>query len=98
MKVKELINQLKTFNPNADVGIKTLDDEYKDELYISYICVDPNGKDLNESETLQVWIEATDLCMKCEFFSYVDNECLAYDCRTNEVEECYQFEEKEDAD
>ena len=34
MKVKELIESLSCFNPMADVGVKTIDDEYVDHLYV----------------------------------------------------------------
>lgn len=35
MKVKELIESLSCFNPIADVGVKTIDDEYVDQ----FVCV-----------------------------------------------------------
>ena len=91
LKVKDLIKQLECFNPNANVGVKTLDDEYVDSLYISFICKDVDNNDLTEKETLQVWIEAIDFCVNCQFFDR--NFCSAYDCDVSDVDECYQFSE-----
>ena len=93
MKVKELIQSLSCFNPIADVGVKTIDDEYVDHLYVSFICKDSNGNDVIEENTNQVWIEAIDLCCNCQFFD--NNNCLIYDCSASDVDECYQFVEKE---
>ena len=80
-------------NPNANVGIKTIDDEYIDHLYVSYISRDVNGNEVSEKQTKQVWIEAIDLCSNCQFFS--DNYCSAYDKDASDVDECYQFVEIE---
>ena len=93
MKVKRLIELLSEFNPNANVGIKTVNEEYVDHLYVSYICEDTNGNEVNGKDTAQVWIEAIDLCCDCQFFE--NNNCLVYDCSTSEVDECYQFIERE---
>lgn len=92
MKVKELIENLKECNPNADVGIKTIDDLYIDQLYISYICEDKNGKEVKINETKQVWIECVDFCGKCQF--YDKGFCIAYDKNSGDVDECYQFNEE----
>ena len=88
-QVKDLIESLKSMNPDADVGIKTIDDVYVDQLYLSYICIDENGDEISEMETKQVWIESVDLCCNCQFFD--NNYCNAYDCDTCDVEECFQF-------
>ena len=96
MNVDELIESLKGFNPNARVGVKTIDDLYVDKLYVSYICKDADGNDLDEKETEQVYIEAIDFCVNCQFFD--NNNCLAYDCDVSEVDECYQFCENLDED
>lgn len=93
MKVSQLIDCLKSFNPNANVGVKTVDDLYVDQLYVSYICEDGNGKKLSKDKTEQVWIEAIDFCLNCQFLE--NNNCLAYDCDVSEVDECYQFVEVE---
>ena len=34
MKVKDLMNNLKNLNPDADIGIKTIDDGYMDKKVI----------------------------------------------------------------
>ena len=91
MKVKDLIESLNNFNPNADIGVKNIDDEYVGHLYVSYICKDENDNEINERETKQVWIEAIDLCCNCQFFE--NNYCNAYDCDADDVDECYQFVE-----
>lgn len=91
MKVKDLIESLSHFNPNANVGVKTIDDEYVDQLYVSYICKDGDGNNIDADGTNQVWIEAIDLCCNCQFFD--NNHCLAYDCNASDVDECYQFVE-----
>lgn len=89
MNVGKLIDELKCFNRKAKVGVKTIDDLYVDDLSISYICKDEDGNELSEKETEQVWIEAIDFCVNCQFFE--NNVCLAYDCDVSEVEECFQF-------
>lgn len=88
MKVKDLIESLKCFNPNANVGVKTIDDEYVDDLYVSYIS-NVGGEEIDEEHTLQVWIEAVDMCVNCQFFD--NNYCTVYDKDASDVEECYQF-------
>lgn len=93
MKVKELIENLKECNPNADVGIKTIDDLYIDQLYISYICEDKNGKEVKINETKQIWIECVDFCAKCQFND--KDFCLAYDKNCGDIDECFQFIEEE---
>lgn len=93
MKVKDLIDNLKNLNPNADVGVKTIDDEYVDHLYVSYISETVDGQTYNEKNTKQVWIEAIDLCSNCQFFN--NNYCIAYEKDASDVDECYQFVEKE---
>ena len=91
MKVGQLIESLKNMNPNADVGIKTIDGVYMDQLYVSYICKDNEENEISERETNQVWIEAVDLCSNCQFFE--NNYCNAYCCNSSDVDECYQFVE-----
>lgn len=89
--MNDLIESLSNFNPNANIGIKTIDDVYIDHLYVSYVCKDIDGEDFDEKNTNQVWIEAIDLCCNCQFFD--NNHCLAYDCNASDVDECYQFVE-----
>ena len=52
MKVKELIKELKEFNPNANISLTTSED-----IILSYI--DWGGAD-NEKTTKQVFIEPCD--------------------------------------
>ena len=42
MKVKDLIESLNGFNPNANIGVKTIDDEYVGHLYVSYMYQIPH--------------------------------------------------------
>ena len=88
VKVKELLEILGQYNPEADIGVKTLDDEYKDELYISYISK-VEDKEYTPKSTLQVWVEATDYCGNCQFRR--DDYCDAYEIDCGLVDECYQY-------
>ena len=91
VKVKDLMNNLKNLNPNANIGIKTIDDEYIDHLYVSFISETVDGQTYDEKNTKQVWIEAVDLCVNCQFFN--NGYCIAYDKDVSDVKECYQFME-----
>ena len=82
MKVSKLINELKEFNPDADVRL-----EDGEDICISYIS--KNGK----KHTEQVFIERDSLCETC-FFHDGGGYCTAYDKRTEDVEECFNYLEE----
>lgn len=80
MKVKDLINQLNGFNPNANVSLKDSED-----IVLSYICQDGH----TPSTTLQVFIEPSDFCQSCTWFD--DGFCSMYDTECDMVDECFQY-------
>ena len=80
MKVKDLIEQLKCFNPNANISLKTSED-----ITLSYIC--ENGH--TPTTTLQVFIEPSDFCYSCVWFD--DGTCIMYGKECEMVEECFQY-------
>lgn len=84
MLVKELIEQLKKFNPNANISLRD-----SESIYISYICA--NGE--NPNNTLQVFLEGCDFCDSCQFFD--DGFCRVYDKNCDDVIECFQYIEEE---
>lgn len=81
MKVKDLIEQLHSFNPLADVSLTD-----SETIYISYI----SEGGATPQTTKAVFIEGCDFCQKCQF--YDDEFCLVYDKNCEDVEECYQYE------
>ena len=93
MLCKELIKQLKEYNPNADVTLTTSED-----ICISYICKDNQGNELTKETTGLIFIEPMDLCPMCtsEYMNGDTMWCSFYDCACRDVEECYQFEELDD--
>ena len=55
IKVTDLIDELKRYNPNADVTLT-----FSEDITLSYICKDIDGNELMPSDTMQVFIEPTD--------------------------------------
>ena len=82
MKINDLVEQLKGFNPKADVSLVDSED-----IYISYISEDG----ATPLTTKQVFIEGCDCCQKCQFFD--DGYCLVYDREATMVDECFQYVE-----
>lgn len=91
MKVKELIKELKKFNPKADVTLTTSED-----ITTSYISIDPKTKEkLTKKTTLQVFIEPSELCPTCTS-EYMEGDvrwCSFYDCACKDVDDCNEYEE-----
>lgn len=55
MKVKELINHLKEYNPDADITTPISED-----ISVSYICKDLDGNTYSRKTTKLVFIEPID--------------------------------------
>lgn len=55
MKIRNLINELKKYNPDADIALLTAED-----IRLSYVCKDRNDNDLTPETTMQVFIEGCD--------------------------------------
>ena len=90
MKIKKLIELLKTYNQDADITLTTSED-----ITVSYICKDTNGNPLSKETTMQCFIEGMDNCPECvhEYMNGDDRWCSFYDKECKKVDECYQFEE-----
>ena len=89
MKNEDLINQLKEYNPNAEVTTP-----YSEDIVLAYI--DCDGQ-CDKSNTPLIFIEWADSCPTC-VHEYMHEEegvrwCSFYDKACKDVEECYQFEE-----
>ena len=85
MILADLLKQLGTFNPKANVSLVDSED-----IYISYISEDG----ATPQTTKQVFLESCDYCQTCEF--YDDAFCRVYDKNCEDVEECYQYIRDED--
>lgn len=87
MKVKDLIEELSLYNPNADVTL-----EVSEDITISYICKTPTGEPLTKETTNQLSIEPIDNCSDCSHMYEFDGqrECSFYDKPCKEVDECNQ--------
>ena len=85
-----MINELKEYNPFAEVTLTTSED-----ICLSYICKDNHGNELTKETTGLIFIEPKDLCPICtsEYMNGDTMWCSFYDCACRDVEECYQFEE-----
>jgi len=55
MKIQDFINELKKYNPEADITLTTSED-----ITISYICKDSKGNELTPKTTKQCFIEGCD--------------------------------------
>ena len=90
MKIRKLIELLRTYNQEADITLTTSED-----ICISYICKDPNGNPLTKETTMQCFIEPMDQCPECvhEYMNGDTRWCSFYDKECEKVGECYQFEE-----
>lgn len=84
MKVKQLIKELKEFNPNADVSLTTCND-----INVSYIS---SGGATKET-TKQIFIEEENTCESCAFHDG-GGYCNEYNKNCEDVEECYQYLEE----
>lgn len=94
LQVNRLIEELKKYNPNADVSLTSSED-----IVISYISRDLDGKHLTPETTMQLFIEGSDECPTCSH-NYVHDKyevrwCSYYDCACEDVEECNQWEESQ---
>ena len=91
MKVSELIEDLKSYNQDAEITLTN-----SETICLSYICKDrETGQSYDKSSTPIVFVEPRDLCPLCTS-EYMDGDimmCSSYDKPCREVEECYQFEE-----
>ena len=91
MKIRDFIELLKEYNPDADITLTNSED-----ICLSYICEDiENGGKLTKEDTFLVFIEPKDVCPLCSS-EYMNGDimwCSFYDCACRDVEECYQFEE-----
>ena len=92
MLIKDLISELKLFNPNADI---TLTDS--EDILTTYICEDPNGNLLTKKTTMQVFIEGVDKYRECSS-EYINEEtdelwCNHYDKPCEDKQTCEEFEE-----
>lgn len=85
MKIKELIDKLKDFNPNADISTVASED-----IKLTYVyCVD--GKEYSKKTTQQVFIEPVDACEVC--INYDDDYCLIHSKPCDSVkDECMFFD------
>ena len=91
MKVSELIDSLKKFNPDADITTP-----YSEDICLGWIYKDPEtGDELTKQSTMQVFIEQTDSCPTCvhEYTNTGVRMCSFYQKPCKLVEECYQYEE-----
>lgn len=88
--VKELINDLKEFNPNAEI---TLVDSESIEL--SYVCRDKMENKLDKLSTNIVFIEGRDLCPTCvhEYIEASERMCSYYGKPCRMVTNCEEYEE-----
>ena len=91
MKISKLINELSTFNQDADVTLTTSED-----ITLSFIFKNMDtGEILTKKTTRQVFIEPCDQCPECTnlYYDCEEGMCSFYNKPCKEVEECYQFEE-----
>lgn len=91
MKIKELINALKKYNPDAEVTTP-----YSEDICLSYISKSLDGEmEYNLSNTPLVFIEQTDSCPTCvhEYTNDGIRMCSFYQKPCKLVEECFQYEE-----
>ncbi len=92
MKNKDLIEELKKYNLDADVTLTTSED-----IFISYISENIDGDTLNKQTTMQLFIEGKDFCEECvheyihEFYDV--KWCNYYDAPCIDVMKCEQYEE-----
>lgn len=61
MKIKELINELKEYNPEADITL-----ECSEDIIISYIDTDLKGRPCSKKNTPQCFIEPIDKYLELE--------------------------------
>ena len=92
MKNRELIEELKKYNLDANVSLTTSED-----ICLSYISEDIYGNSLNEQTTQQVFIEGKDFCNEC-VHSYIHEEydadwCSFYGSPCINIMKCEQYEE-----
>ena len=84
MLVKDLVSELRDYNPEADVSLIDAED-----ICLSYISTDGGTK----QTTKQVFIEGADLCQTCYYCD--DDYCLAYEESYDKITECYMYEREE---
>lgn len=94
MKIKKLIEELSSFNQDADITTP-----YSEDICLGWICKDPKtGVEFSKETTRQVFIEFDDECPSCTH-SFMDGDvrwCSFYDMECSKVDECYQFAEFEE--
>lgn len=90
MKVKELSEKLKEYNPNADITTPMSED-----ITLSYIHKDQDDNNYTKKTTKLVFIEPMDSCPTCihEYNDVGIMMCSYYGKPCRMVDECYQFEE-----
>ena len=90
MKMKNLIEYCKTFNPDADVTLVDSED-----ITLSYIEKDVDGNVFKKETTPIVFIEGVDLCPTCvhEYIEDSERMCSFYGRPCRMVGECFQYEE-----
>jgi len=90
MMIKDLIESLGKYNPNADITLTTSED-----ITLSYISETPDGEKLTIETTMQVFIEPTDSCPTCvhEYNGDGLRMCGFYGKPCRLVDECFEFEE-----
>ena len=85
MKVKELINKLNEFNPNADVSLTVSED-----IKLTYVY-SVDGKEYSKKDTNQLFIEPVDACEVCTY--YDDDYCKVHNKSCDSVkQDCMFFE------
>ena len=91
LKIKELIHELKQYNPDADISTPISED-----IGISYICKSNDEIEYGKMDTPQVFIEPTDTCPVCNhqyMNEYEDMRwCDYYDKACKDVDNCTEWE------
>ena len=90
LQVNRLIEELRKYNPNADVSLTSSED-----IVISYISRDLDGSYLTPETTMQLFIEEYDKYRECSS-EYMNGDivwCEHYDKPCEDKESCSYFEE-----
>ena len=92
MKNRDLIENLKQYNLDADVTLTTSED-----ILLSYISEDNEGNKLTKEDTMLIFIEGCDEYMECahEYMheTYDSRWCSLHDYECVDKRDCLYFEE-----
>lgn len=83
MKVKDLINSLKEYNPNANVVLTT-----SEEIFLSFI----GDENTSKKNAEVVFIEGCDFCASCYYYDI--EYCKFYEDYCYSINDCEIFDKE----